>query len=145
VTERSSYVTRAIAEEMHSICRHFPSVSSCVGRCGEEGGDKCGVVMPGQVRADQSSSLVGIGQASPPKRSRNVRTEKYDDRPASRLPAAAGKVVVQINTKKDAEGDYEAVRNLHDSGDEGVDAEAFDNENAKIGDAAVWVVCKRSQ
>ncbi len=91
------------------------------------------VIRAGKPVKDQARGPVsGISEAEA-EGPRDVRQEEDEDEQAAPVDEA----VVGVDAREDAGGDYGPVRDLHQGGDQGAEAEALDDEGAEVRDAAV--------
>lgn len=144
VEKWSGDIACAVSQEQHSVCHDLLRMSSRVGYLQGQNHDECRIVGSGQEIADVAAYSLVEGDETKAEGAGNVGAEKYQDKKASFVD----EFVVQVDTHQDGQRDEGAVGNLHKCCDERAEAESFDNDGSKVGNAAIRNVscsCVNSQ
>lgn len=98
--------------------------------------DKSRIVWTSQEVANVAADLLVERDEAQTEGAGNVGAEEDEDEDAPFIH----KFVVQVDAGQDRNGDEGAIGNLHECRHERTEAETFDDNGAKIGNAAVWDV-----
>ena len=99
------------------------------------------IVRPREQIANISAGEIVAVHKAQSERAGDVGAEEEQDEET----AFVVEFVVQVDTQQDADGNQRAVGDLHEGGDEGGEAEAFDDDGAEVADAAVGDVAHAAE